>query len=198
MAAPKGNKYWTLRKYHYGNHHMKFLTPADMWDKCCEYFEWAEANPLLEEKIHIGNKPELNLITGKMENPVTRYEVPKMRIFTIEGLCMYIGLGTTQWYEYKKRPEFAPVTEMAIFVIREQQTAGGSAGLLNANLVGKILNLRDYVEHKHAGKKGEPIEFEDKSALTEEARIERIAAILNAARKRRTESADPPEQDPLS
>lgn len=45
MAAPKGNRFWEARSSHGRN--PKFESPEALWAACCEYFEWADDNPLL-------------------------------------------------------------------------------------------------------------------------------------------------------
>ena len=39
-----GNKAWKARSKH--GRKPKFSSPDDLWEKCCEYFEWVNENPL--------------------------------------------------------------------------------------------------------------------------------------------------------
>ena len=49
MQFQTGNQFWKMRETHGRN--PIFETPEQLWVAACEYFQWVENNPLLEEKI---------------------------------------------------------------------------------------------------------------------------------------------------
>ncbi len=78
MAAPKGNRFWEARSSHGRN--PKFESPEALWAACCEYFEWADDNPLWEGKVF------------SYQGEIIKANVPKMRAMTISGLCTFLDI----------------------------------------------------------------------------------------------------------
>jgi hypothetical protein len=143
----------------------RFESPELLWIVAQEYFEWCAANPLREEKLFA------------YEGSVTRDHITKMRAMTERGLCMFIGIDHTTWYDYGKRDEFKFVCEQIKAVIWEQKFTGAAADLLNANLIGKELGL---VERKSVeGPDGGPVQI-DTGALSNDAMEELLAARRRA------------------
>lgn len=128
MAAPIGNKYWQFRNKHGRDHK---YTPEGLWREAVEYFEWCEANPLLEEKgfAYMGS--------------VTKEEFHKLRAFTLMGFCLYADIDIDTFHEYKKNKDFSAVTTRIENVIREQKFTGAAAELLNPNIIARDLGLAD-------------------------------------------------------
>jgi hypothetical protein len=145
MAAPKGNQFWKARSSH--GRKPIFSSPDELWDACAEYFQWVEENPLMEDKLFC------------FQGNVTRDTVYKMRAMTIDGLCLFLDIGTSTWDDYRNREDFS-VTTRAERVIYNQKFQGAAADLLNANIIARDLGLRDKQEHEHSGKDGKPIEVE--------------------------------------
>lgn len=142
MAAPKGNQFWKARTKH--GRDAIFADPLIMWDACQEYFEWVEANPLMEAE------------TVKFQGAATLIEVPKMRAMTVDGLCLFLGIGVQTWHDYRAREDFTEVTSRVDGVMRSQKFEGAAADLLNANIIARDLGLADKKEH--TGKDGGPID----------------------------------------
>ena len=46
---PRGNQLWKLRSSHGRN--LIFKNPDDLWDACCEYFEWIDKHPLTAAEL---------------------------------------------------------------------------------------------------------------------------------------------------
>lgn len=44
-----GNKAWKARSSH--GRKPKFESPDGLWEKCCEYFEWINENPLQDVEL---------------------------------------------------------------------------------------------------------------------------------------------------
>ena len=132
MAAPIGNQFWKLRSSH--GRKPIFADPDQLWEACCEYFEWVEANPLREEKVFNG------------KDGIVRAEVAKARAMTVEGLCLFLDIAKPTWAEYRKREGFEEAVARVDDVIRTQKFEGAAAGLLNGNIIARDLGLSDKQE----------------------------------------------------
>lgn len=128
-----GNDFW---KHHSKHGRDKiFTTPEILWEASCEYFEWVKENPLMETIIQ-GNK---------------EWQVPKMRAMTIEGLCIFLDVGSKTFYNYcsdenDSYKAFIHITTQIKHIIRTQKFEGASAGFLNANIIARDLGLADKKE----------------------------------------------------
>lgn len=140
MAAPKGNRFWEARAKH--GRRKKFLTPDDLWQQCCEYFQWVEDNPLWESKLFA------------YQGEISEGIAPKMRAMTIDGLCLFLGIGVQTWHDYKAREDYSEVTMRVEQVIRSQKFAGAAADLLNANIIARDLGLKDSSAYEHTSPDG--------------------------------------------
>lgn len=138
MAALKGNEYYKLRTKH--GRDMAF-SPDELSDACNEYFSWCLDNPLMEtvvQKIKINrDQEEIKLI-----------EVPKMRAFTIQGLCNYIDISVKGFNLYEEREDFIPITTRVRQIIYNQKFEGAASGFLNPNIIARDLGLVDKTESK--------------------------------------------------
>lgn len=131
MAAPEGNQFWKLRSKH--GRDKLFETPELLWEAACEYFEWVEANPLIEIDFKTVDKV------------LEEIRLPKMRPFTMHGLCLYLDCGTAYFRQFKdtKKEGFSTVIEKIEETIYNQKFEGASAGFLNANIIARDLGLAD-------------------------------------------------------
>lgn len=129
MAAPEGNQFWKLRSKH--GRDILFKTPDLLWEAACEYFDWAESNPLIEIDFR-----------GKDANEV---ELPKMRPFTIHGLCRYLDCNTHYFnnFDEEKHEGFSDVITRIREILYEQKFSGAAAGFLNPNIIARDLGLRE-------------------------------------------------------
>lgn len=141
QGAPKGNQFWRARSSHGRN--PIFKTKTKLWNACCEYFDWIEANPLKEQKVfHTDGK-------------ITYASVSKMRAMTLEGLWIFLDISKDTWYNYKERKGFLEVITRAESIIYNQKFTGASADLLNANIIARDLGLKDH--KKISGDKDNPL-----------------------------------------
>lgn len=112
-----------------------FKTPDELWEACCEYFEWVEANPLYEDKV------------TSFQGINTHEPVAKMRAMTITALCVFLDIDRKTWDEgYKARKDFIPITTRVEDIIYSQKLEGAAADLLNANIIARELGLREKAE----------------------------------------------------
>lgn len=132
MAPPKGNQFWRMRSSH--GRAPIFADPEQLWNACVEYFEWVEANPLWEDK----------LVT--FQGAATHEPVAKMRAMTIGGLCVFLDIDRSTWFDYAKKEGFSKVCARVDAIIREQKFAGAAADLLNPAIIARDLGLADKTE----------------------------------------------------
>lgn len=129
MAPPKGNQFWLQRSTH--GRDKIFSKPSILWESACEYFQWAEDNPLTEGKV------------AQFQGAQVDMEVSKMRAMTLDGLCLFLDICDDTWRLYAKRDDFIGVTRKIERVIYSQKFAGAAADLLNANIIARDLGLKD-------------------------------------------------------
>lgn len=113
---------------------VKFETPDDLWDACCEYFQWCDENPLLETKAFA------------YQGVVTQDVIPKMRAMTLSGMQFFIGLSRQGWQEYRVKPEFSDICNEIETVVYNQKFAGAAADLLNPVIIARDLGLKEKTE----------------------------------------------------
>jgi hypothetical protein len=152
MAAPEGNQFWKQRSRH--GPKPVFASPDDLWEACCEYFEWVEANPLLEERIFNG------------KDGIAKTDARKMRAMTVAGLCIFLDISEDTWRAYEAREGFEEVTDQVRRIIRTQKFEGAAADLLNPNIIARELGL------------AERSEIKTETALVEVSNSERARAVF--------------------
>lgn len=143
MAAPKGNEFWKLRSKH--GRDKLFATPDLMWEAACEYFQWCIDNPLIELDFRGKDALEVRL--------------PKMRPFTLHGLCLYLDCSTGYFREFKKdcSKDFVSVVTRIEETIYNQKFSGAAAGFLNPNIIARDLGLSEKSESRFTDKEGNDI-----------------------------------------
>ena len=134
MAAPTGNQFWKARSKH--GRDKIFSDDGKLWESACEYFQWCEDNPLTEQKIF------------HAAGVITKDTVTKMRAMTIAGLCVFFGIGTSTWSDYKKNKDFTAVITRIEDIIYNQKFMGAAADMLNPNIIARDLGLADKKETK--------------------------------------------------
>lgn len=136
-------KYWMKRSSH--GRKPKFKDDEQLRSACYEYFDWVEANPLLEMKAfhHQG---------AVIQEPVT-----KMRAMTMQGMCTFLDICMSTWANYREKPDFLGVIREIEAIIYDQKFSGAAADLLNSNIIARDLGLTDKREGTLAGPDGGPI-----------------------------------------
>lgn len=151
MGAPKNNQFWKLRSKH--GRDKLFKSPELLWQESCNYFEWCENNPLMA--IDFKGKDAIEV------------EIPKMRAFTMQGLCLYLNCNTAYFRQFKdsikgKKDKLSKGFSTVIATIEEtiynQKFTGAAAGFLNANIISRDLGLKDSTDITTGGDKLEPKE----------------------------------------
>lgn len=157
MAAPKGNQFWKARTKH--GRDKLFSSGEALWEACQEYFQWVEDNPLWEEKLFA------------FQGQITRDTVYKMRAMTIGGLCTFLDIDQSTWWEWRRQDGFSKIVTRVEEIIREQKFSGAAAELLNPNIIARDLGLVEKQETKHDGEL-------KVTNMTDEAIDARIAAMM--------------------
>ncbi|HEX5150066.1 MAG TPA: terminase small subunit [Parafilimonas sp.] len=128
MAAAKGNQYYLLAK---NFTKPKSYEPQELWEIALQYFEWADKNPLKEEKV---------FGTGK------RMTVSKMRAMTIIGFCNYANISRDTFNQYEKDEAYSDICSRIKNLIYQQKFEGAAADLLNPSIIARELGLADKQE----------------------------------------------------
>jgi hypothetical protein len=155
MPAPTGNKFWLLRSKH--GRDKLFASPTLLWKAACQYFDWCENNPLMEVEQAKGNsKPVQDEESGQWVFPPNLIELPKMRAFTLHGLCLYLDCNTAYFRSFKaqeraQKEDFSTVIAKIEEIIYNQKFTGAAAGFLNANIIARDLGLKDKIETELTG-----------------------------------------------
>lgn len=130
-----------------------FTDPEKLRQAAYEYFEWANDNPLIEVDY-----------VGKDATPVER---AKPQAMTWAGLCIFLGVNTNYFRQFKATLEKSNEAQKEAFslvithiedIIRTQKFSAAAAGLLNANIISRDLGLADAVKNEHTGANGGPIQ----------------------------------------
>lgn len=136
MPFPIGNQFWKLRSKH--GRDKLFSSPEALWEAACEYFEWCDKNPLIEIDYR-----------GK---DATQVELPKMRAYTLQGLCLYLDCNTVYFNHFEKDLEgrndqisngFRQIVTRIRETVYNQKFTGAASGFLNANIIARDLGLSD-------------------------------------------------------
>lgn len=127
MAAPKLNQFWKNRTEH-GRHNL-FNSPELVWEESCKYFEYCDTNPI--ETLEFNGKDAVECI------------VPKMRAYTITGLCVYLDCAVHTFDALKEKEDFLPIYTRIRQIIYTQKFEGAAAGVLNANIIARDLGLAE-------------------------------------------------------
>ena len=133
MAAPNGYNYYTKRTKN--GKELIYDSPEKFLSEATGYFKWCDDNPW--------NKKE-PIKSGARIGEVI--EVPVPRPYTIEGLCVHIGICVKTFYNYENRKEFSPIISHIREVVRQNQIEGAIIGIYNANIISRILGYADKQE----------------------------------------------------
>lgn len=161
-GAPIGNQFWKARSKH-GTDRI-FATADILFDACCEYFTWCEENSLMEHDF-----------VGKDATEINRR---KMRAFTIQGLCIFLGVNTVYFNHFKESlkgredevsKDFSKIITQVMDIIYNQKFTGAAAGFLNPNIIARDLGLADKKEQVHKIEEGAIIDWGNKNEANDKA-----------------------------
>ena len=113
--------------------------PEQIWQLAMRYFEWCDANPFIEDKV------------GFFEGTPTNGEVKKQRPYSLDGLCIALGIARNTWNQWRKNPTFSDLVSQLDMILREQKVSGAAAGIFNASIVSRLEGLAENVNNHHSG-----------------------------------------------
>ena len=116
-----------------GGRPKKFDTPNDLWEAACKYFQWADDNPWTKNDVCKGG-----------DNVGTKLTVDTQRPYTITGLCVFIGMGTSTFNDYcnvDSKADFSDVTTRIKDIIYSQKFEGAAVGAFQHNIIAMDLGL---------------------------------------------------------
>ena len=127
-----GNKAWKARSSH--GRKPIFETEEQLWDACCEYFQWVNDNPLQTVEL------------AKFQGDAKQVQVPVMRNMSLDGLQIFLDISDQTWLNYKKKTDFLGVTEQIDKIIRTYKMDGAISGFFKENIIARELGLADKKE----------------------------------------------------
>lgn len=133
MAAPKGKEYYMTRRSD-GKENI-YKNPEEFLTSAYAYFKWCTDNPWYKkEGVKSGAK------TGNI------IEVPVPRPYTIEGLCVRMGISKQDFLNYENNSTFSPAIAHIREVIRQHQIEGAIIGIYNTGIVSRMYGMTDKQE----------------------------------------------------
>lgn len=106
-----------------------FETPDDLREACMEYLDWADHNPLIEEKHFCA------------QGQIFTAELKKPRAVTIVGLCLHLGIHRHTWQNYRISDEFDLVCDEIEDRMKQYKFENAVAGLMNPTLIARDIGL---------------------------------------------------------
>lgn len=121
-----------LRKRCYANRsengqELIYNQPKDLLQEAYRYFDWCSDNPWYRQELIKSGTRAGELI-----------EVPVVRPFTIEGLCVFCGISVDTFCRYEATAGFEQVTAHLREIIRQNQIEGECVGAYNAIVIGRL------------------------------------------------------------
>lgn len=158
IQETKNGKYWLFQK---GNtaYNLRtkagisklFETPEMFLTEALKYFNHADNNPWLkQEQLKIPPKAFKD-DDGKVYFPDQIIEMPTQKPYTIEGLCLFLGITLQTFLNYEKKEGYNAFFETLSYVrmlIDNQQLEGGLVGAFNSAIVIRKLGLKEQIESK--------------------------------------------------
>lgn len=130
-----GNKEWLKRTR--SGIKPKYETPEALLEKCIEYLEWVEDNPIMIAEA------------VKHQGIGTLMEVPVRRPPLMAGLWSHLGIVATTWGGYKQNPEMLEVIIEVETRIRSAKLEGAMANQFNQNIIARDLGMTEKKETTH-------------------------------------------------
>ncbi len=133
-----------------------FETPEDLYNSACEYFEYTT------------NRKDLDKYAFKQKRNVP---------FTLTGLCLFLGVNTKYFWDFKRRlnveesekdAEFSEVINKIEEIIQTQQVTGAIVGLYKENIIARLNGIKDSVKQEVTETKAPRVEFFDPEEDQEE------------------------------
>lgn len=139
MDAPKEKEYYMTRRSD-GKENI-YKTPKEFLTSAYAYFKWCTDNPWhKKEGVKSGVK------TGSI------IEIPVPRPYTIEGLCVRMGISKQDFLNYENNSTFSPAIAHIREVIKQHQIEGAIIGIYNTSIISRMHGMTDKQETETAVK----------------------------------------------
>lgn len=138
FEAPSGSELWKVALQNFDINateekiQKRWKEPAILLELVCGYFNWLQENPLQEAKL------------VSYEGNSSIEEIPHMRVATLQGMCLYIGISRHDWGNIRLNPPSQQVLNVVNFaeqMIHDMKFTGAAVGLLNPSFISKDLGL---------------------------------------------------------
>ena len=142
MAATPGNQWWKLRSKHGCD--AIFSTPEVLESACEEYFKATDDRNDWDGQNWVGKYGE---------EVVVKKKVP----YSLKGLCVFLGVSSHYFSEFKKsetfksNKDFLEVYTRIEDIIQTQQIDGSMMGYYNASLTARLNGLVDKTDMTSGG-----------------------------------------------
>lgn len=137
------NQFWKLRSS--AGPKPTFTTPDELAEACYEYFEAVSSTPLMAAE----------LVKKGTESKIAY--TPKMRVMTVQGLAVFLGIHSATWYRWREKGhDLREICLTMEEVMYSQAIEGAAAGMLSPSIIARKLGLADKKEL--AGPNDGPIE----------------------------------------
>ena len=142
MAATPGNQWWKLRSKHGCD--AIFSTPEILESACEEYFKATDERNDWDGQNWVGKDGE---------EVVVKKKVP----YSLKGLCVFLGVSSHYFSEFKKsetfksNKDFLEVYTRVEDIIQTQQIDGSMMGYYNASLTARLNGLVDKTDMTSGG-----------------------------------------------
>lgn len=133
MAPPKGNEYYKRRQK--DGRELIYKSPDILLEEAYKYFAWCDKNPWYKNEAIKSGPNAGNII-----------KVPASRPYTIEQLCVYMGISRRTFDLYADRDSFMPVVTHIREIITANQLEGAMVEAYSQNIVARLLGLSDKKE----------------------------------------------------
>lgn len=130
----------------------KVESAEELWATFMEYVAHSDTTPLVEPKI-------FSTKTG-----VVTADLDKVRPYTLEAFCNYVGIHTGTWANWKKNNDdefFLDVQLQIESIVNDQMFQGAMVNIFNATISSRKLGLAERSEL--TGINGGPIETREMS-----------------------------------
>ena len=142
MAATPGNQWWKIRSKHGCD--AIFSTPEILESACEEYFKATDERNDWDGQNWVGKDGE---------EVVVKKKVP----YSLKGLCVFLGVSSHYFSEFKKsetfksNKDFLEVYTRVEDIIQTQQIDGSMMGYYNASLTARLNGLVDKTDMTSGG-----------------------------------------------
>jgi len=113
----------------------KFKTEDELRTAVDAYFDWAALQTVSVPTLLRG---------GLDAGTVVQVKIPKP--WSIEDMCLYIGIVPVTWREWRKEGHLSTIVAYADARIFSQQAAGASVKLYDSSIVARRLKIADKQE----------------------------------------------------